>query len=470
LIKGKARHEEIEKLYRGGQKDGLQKLVDYNIRDCELVAEILEKTRMIQLAVERSILTGLPLDRLTASIAAFDSLYIREAHARGLVSPSSDYKKKEERIKGGYVQSIKPGIYKNVLVLDFKSLYPSIIKTFNISPETFVGRNSKKGEIKAPNGVYFRSEEGVLPEILERLHQERERAKKEKRVLSSHAIKIIMASFFGVLASANSRYFSLEMGNAITHFGQFIIKLTAREIEKKTKCRVIYSDTDSVFVDTNLGKEKANALAREIEKQINSFYNNYSRKNFGRKSFLELEFEKQYLSLMIPKVRGRDEAAKKRYAGLLEEDGKERLDIVGLEAIRGDWTEAAQEFQVQLLKKLFHDEPIDKFIKKFISDLESGKMDEKLIYRKSIRKALKDYTKMTPPHVKAARKMKKLESNVIEYYITIDGPEPAGERKHSINYKHYLQKQIQPIANQILALFEKNFEEIIKGTKQSRLF
>ncbi len=466
ILKGKERHEEITRLYKEDQ----QKLADYNLMDCELAYKIVKDSKMIDLAIERSQLTGLTLDRLTSSIASFDSVYIREARKKGLVSPSTRYGVKEERIKGGYVYSSKSGIYNNVLILDFKSLYPSIIRTFNIDPASKLNKK-EKGCIESPNKAYFKNQEGVLPIIIEKLHDAREKAKKEKRELASYAIKIIMNSFFGVLASPNCRYFSLETANAITYFGQEIIKLTAKEIEKKSH-KVIYSDTDSVFVETGLGKEKANKLGKQIPEEINEFYNKYVKNNFNRKSYLELEFDKQYLRLMIPKVRGSEEdiAAKKRYAGLHEENGKEILEIVGLEAIRGDWTEAAQEFQTELIKKTFHKEPIEKFIKSFVQSILSGKLDEKLIYRKSIRKNLDEYTKTTPPHVKAARKLVNLDSNIIQYYITLDGPEPIQNLRHKIDYGHYIEKQIQPVANQVLNLLNKKFEDIVKNSKQTTLF
>ncbi len=471
LIKGKSRHEEIESLYKKNTQESHQKLADYNLMDCQLVYKILEKTKIIDLAIERSQLTGLPLDRLTASIAAFDSLYIRKAREKSLVCQTTHFGNKEERIKGGYVQSTKSGIYHNVLVLDFKSLYPSIIKTFNIDPASYIENPSEKEKnslIESPNKAYFKNTNGILPEIIARLHSAREKAKKEKRELSSYAIKIIQNSFFGVLASPNCRFFNLEMANAITHFGQFIIKLTAQEIEK-LGYKVIYSDTDSSFVETNLPKEKANELGIKIQEHINNFYKDYVKKHYNRISYLELEFEKQYLSLMIPKLRGQETAAKKRYAGLIEKNGKEKLDIIGLESIRGDWTEAAQEFQKELLLKIFHKEDPIPFIKSFIKKIESGSLDKELIYRKSIRKPLEEYTKTTPPHVKAARQLKKLESNIIEYYQTIAGPEPIQNLKHKIDYEHYIEKQIKPIANQILSLFNKYFDDL-KDSKQTKLF
>ena len=466
---GSERHDEISKLYESKTEKNLQKLVDYNLLDCELAYKILEKTKAIELSIERSQLTGMPLDRIGGSIANFDSLYIRTANSQGLVSKTLSFGKKEERITGGYVHSTTPGIYENVLILDFKSLYPSIIKTFNIDPASFLEKKQKDA-IESPNKAYFKNTKGILPEIIENLHKAREKAKLEKRELSSYAIKIIMNSFFGVLASPNCRYFNMEMANAITHFGQFIIKLTSKEIES-LGYKVIYMDTDSVFVVTK--SKNSEQIGKKIEEHINSFYKKYVKKNYNRDSYLELEYEKLYLSLMIPKVRGKSEeekAAKKRYAGLLKKDGKEELEIVGLEAIRGDWTEAAQEFQKELLLKVFHKEEISKFIKSYIKKIVDGQLDEKLVYRKSIRKDLKEYTKTTPPHVKAARKLPHLESSLIEYYITSDGPEPIQILKHKIDYEHYIEKQIKPIATQVLTLFKKDFEDVIKGSKQNKLF
>jgi DNA polymerase-2 len=477
LIKRNIKKDAIDKLFKENTQKSHQAIADYNLNDAKLVYEILEKTDTIQLAIERSELTGMPLDRITSSIAAFDSLYIREARKRKLVSPTTHYGNKEERLKGGYVFSSGSGIFNNVLVFDFKSLYPSILCTFNIDPSSYIEKEDKKEKnaVESPNHEFFRNDEGVLPHIIKRLHIAREKTKKEKRELASYAVKTIMNSFWGVLASPNCRYFNLGMGNAITGFARWIIQTTAKEIEK-LGFKVIYMDTDAVFVETNLDKDKANLAGKELQDKITNFFSEYVKKKYSRHSYLELQFDKQFISMIIPQIRAKakegeeQKAAKKRYAGLVEKDGKEELEITGLEAIRGDWTEAAREFQKELLMKLFKKEPIESFIKSYVKKIRDGKIDEQLVYRKSLRKSVEEYTKTTPPHVKAAKLLDKIESSIIEYYVTEAGPEPLQKLKHKIDYEHYIDKQIKPIANQILLLLGKSLEDIQKGSKQSKLF
>lgn len=464
LLKFTDKQKEIDELF---EKDP-DTLVEYNLKDADLVLRILKKTNVVDLAIERSLLTGMPLDRVTASIASLDSLYLSEARKRGLVCPSGKYGVKEERIKGGFVMEPKPGIYDNILVLDFKSLYPSIIRTFNIDPSSFVGKGKGKNVIKAPNGAAFRNDEGILPGIIQHLWEAREVARKKKDELARYAIKILMNSFFGVMASPNCRFFSLDMANAITSFGQQIIKLTAEKIKKKGY-DVIYSDTDSCFVLSKAkSPEEANEIGATLAEDINKSYKEYVKKEHKRESFLDLQYEKCYAKFMMPKLRGTEAGAKKRYAGLIIKDGKEKMEITGMEFVRGDWTDLARNFQYELLDRVFHDKEIGSYIKDLVKKLKDGKMDDKIIYRKSIRKALSEYA-VSPPHVKAARQLDKLEGSIIEYVITTEGPEPVQKLRHPINYEHYIKKQLKPIADSILSFFSQTFDEAVKGNRQSSL-
>jgi DNA polymerase-2 len=102
--------------------------------------------------------------------------------------------------------------------------------------------------------------------------------------------------------------------------------------------------------------------------------------------------------------------------------------------------------------------------------LQNGKFDDKLVYIKSLRKKPEEYIKITPPHVKAARKLKEIKSFKIEYLMTVDGPEPKEELKHRLDYEHYIDKQIKPIANAVLEFYGISFKEVIEGKKQKSLF
>ncbi len=466
LIEEHNKHLEIDRLF----KEDPEKLAEYNLNDSILVYQIIEKTGILDLTIKRSLLTGMELNKVSASIASLDSLYIREANQKGLVCPTSKFEERKERIKGGYVMDSIPGIYDFIINLDFKSLYPTIMMTFNIDPASFVeSPETAKNLIKSPNDAYFINQEGILPIILKRIFNEREIATKNKDNLTKQALKILLVSFFGVMASPNCRFYNLKIANAITHFARFIIQLTAKKLEEKN-LKVIYSDTDSIFIVSNknsLGEAETRGI--ELKDYINDFFKDYIKKEYNRDSLLEFEFEKVFIKFFMPKLRHTEAGAKKRYAGLVMKDGKEKLEFTGLEFVRGDWTTLAKKFQEELLWLIFHNEPQENFIINFVKDLEKGKFDDLLIYRKSIRKELKSYTKTTPPHVKAARKLKQLTSNKIEYILTDDGPEPIQNLKHKIDYKHYIDKQIKPIADAILLFFNKSFEEIIKGSKQKSI-
>ncbi|HEX7408635.1 MAG TPA: DNA polymerase II, partial [Candidatus Binatia bacterium] len=426
LITGDGRHTEIEALYRGDP----QRLVDYNLQDARLVLELLERTGLVDLTIERSLLTGMQLDRVSAAIASVDSLYLNALRARGVVAPSVGADQREAVITGGYVMESKPGLYQNVLVFDFKSLYPSIIRTFNIDPLTYVpnrvpllakegpGEVPAAGVVRAPNGACFRRDvAGIIPELLTSLAAEREQAKRAGNSVKSNAIKILMNSFYGVLGASASRLFSPDVANAVTHFGQLIIRRAA-ECAEHTGHEVLYGDTDSLFVDTHEpDAERARQLGERLRAEIGAAVAHSLETEFGCHSFLELEFEKLYRRFFLPEIRGGKIGSKKRYAGLLVDDATEQIEFVGLESVRRDWSEVSKRFQRELLQRVFHNQPVQEFIRAFIADLRAGRFDDELTYKKAIRKELDAYTKTTPPHVKAARKQSGTPGRIIAYVM-----------------------------------------------------
>ncbi len=466
--------ENIENYYKHNQ----QKLVDYNLQDSEFVYDIIFKTSSMQLTLLRSLITGMTLDRVKASVASLDSLFLRYARKAKIVLSSSKFAEKDEPGKGGFVMQSKPGLYDYVIVLDFKSLYPSIIKTFNIDPYSYVAladrpkHPNKDKYVTTANGAVFKNQEGVLPKIITDVWHQRDEAKKRKDTPETiYALKIIMNSFYGVLGNPACRFFNPEMSNAITHTGQEIIKLTTKKVQE-LGYEVIYGDTDSIFVVSGAEDiEGARKVGKKVQKYINEFYDEYIKKEHHRDNAMELQFDKLFKVFLMPTIRGSDEGAKKRYAGIIvDEKDKEEIHFTGMEFVRGDWTDVAKKFQEELFMLVFHKKEVSEYIKKFIKDLKGGKYDDMLVYKKSISKSLKEYTKTTPPHVKAARMLDKLTSNLIQYVMTVEGPEPLEKLTHKPDYDHYIEKQIKPLADTILFVYGKNFDDILKNSTQSSLF
>ena len=868
---GKEKYEEITRLY----EEDKESLLEYNALDAKLVIDVIQGSGALPLTIRRSLLVGMPLDRVSASIASLDSLYLRELRQRGFVAPSVGGRGRDDEGMGGFVMTSKPGIYDYVIVCDFKSLYPSIMRTFNIDPLMFVpdkdAKKAAKGElIAAPNGAHFRREQGIIPGLIERFWAEREVARKAKDELARYAIKIHMNSIYGVLASPNCRFFNRQVGNAITGFAQKFIKLAAEKTEglgyeviygdsvgrdtevvlkdehgrvsfrkiaevflhaetktregkeyyfvkdlktltidkkgqsvfkpiryvmrhktnktiyrvhftnhwhidvtedhsligyvnkqvkprlatmdrlvevkptdigkevrsiialknipqgktttkgypkevyefmgyfvgdgsfcrnkaqqksdvdyylglsvgkdrdevfsklikpllregyiksywwsktrkgdlkvnglelvnliakhcrgvdgrksipdwllyekkeniasflrglfsadgtvmlrsgnpiikytsvddvfirmtsrllflvgishsvfrdntantfKDVKSKVVYTNgshskniivkqrdvfvkevgfllerknkrarvrtsdlrirsildcdfdlksvlkvekipyddyvydlevedthrfyannvlvhnTDSEFINLSCDSyDEAQKLGKSIEAEINAFLKKTISDEYRLESFLELEFEKTFIRFVMPRVRGSEKGAKKRYAGLVrDKDGKEDISFTGLEMVRRDWTDLAKEFQYELYRRVFAKEEVAGFVKGYVDDLRSGRLDGKLVYRKALRKSVDEYTKTTPPHVKAAMKLDSIDSDIIEYVITLDGPEPVQAIRNPIDYDHYIDKQLRPIADSLLGFYGTSFDEQMSGSSQSSL-
>ncbi|MCI0584605.1 MAG: DNA polymerase II [Chloroflexi bacterium] len=451
LFLAEQRGAEIEAAWR----DDPARLAAYNLNDAQLVVEILERTGLVELTVRRSLLTGMQIDRVGAQIAAVDSLYLGELRDRRRVAPSVHVDDGQGTvIAGGLVLDSVPGLYRNILVFDFKSLYPSLIRTFNIDPLTHVPAARLTPEtpvITTPSGARFRADEpGILPGLVARLWDERARARKEGDAVGAQATKILMNSLFGVMGASASRLFSPPVANAITIAGQHVIRLAASAVEAAGH-RVIYGDTDSLFVDAGEpDPSRAEATAEALREAIGAHVAGSLRDEFGVRSWLELEFEKVYLRFWMPEVRGGATGSKKRYAGLVADARGEALELVGLEAVRRDWSAVARRFQRELLQLVFHDQPVDAFVRAFVADLLAGRFDAELAYRKAIRKPLEAYTKTTPPHVKAARKQVGGPGRIVAYVVTTAGPEAVGETTAPADYDHYVTQQLRPIADALL--------------------
>lgn len=470
-LAGRGRAEEILRLF----DEDREQLALYNRTDARLALEVLEKLRLVELAVERSRLTGLPLDRVASSIAAFDFLYLSALGRRRVVAPSvqSVGTDAPEPQEGGHVLEPLPGLYRHVAVLDFKSLYPSLIRTFEIDPWNLVRPEAGQVEedpILAPNGAAFGRRKAILGEILDELVPRREEARRAGDAVKSHAIKILMNSFYGVLGTPACRFHDARLANAITSFGREMLLWCRARIEASGR-RVLYGDTDSLFVETGAADAAAaRALGEGLAADLNRDLARHVAERWRVPSRLELVFDRLYLRLCLPAMRRGGAGARKRYAGLVEGAGGERVVFTGMEAVRGDWTELAKDVQRELYARLFADRPVVEYLRAVVAELRTGALDARLVYRKSLRKAPSAYTATTPPHVAAARQMPGKTRGRVAYVVTTAGPEPAEALRHPIDHEHYVERQLRAVAEPVLALLGEDWDEVSGSKKQLSLF
>lgn len=473
---------EIQRLFR---EDKIA-LARYNLEDCKLVWDIFEKADLINYLIERARLTGLPLDKVGGSAAAFDNQYLPHLHRAGYVAPEYASGASGLSAPGGYVMDSQPGLFKHVLVLDFKSLYPSIIRTFKIDPYGLSEGLKQEVEpddlIPGFNHAIFSRSKTILPKLIEQLWQARDRAKKSQNAALSQAIKIIMNSFYGVLGSNVCRFYDQRLSSSITLRGHEILTKTRECIEEKFGFNVIYGDTDSVFVwlGNDFPEQEAGVKGRELSTFLNTWWQQQLSERFGLESHLEIEYETHYCRFLMPTMRHSEKGTKKRYAGLQRlSEGDTRMVFKGLENVRTDWTLLARELQEQLYERIFRGLEWKSLIQDYVELLLSGQSDDKLIYRKRIRQPLEQYQKNKPPHVQAGLKaeryyqQKDLPSpyragSYIEYMMTVNGPEPIDSIQSALDYHHYLDKQVKPVCETILQFLDESFDELT--APQGRLF
>lgn len=453
-------------------------LAAYNLKDCILVWDVFSKLKLLDFAIERSRITGLALDRMGGSVAAFENLYLPKLHRAGFIAPNRGDGLYLES-PGGYVLDSTPGFFEHVLVLDFKSLYPSIIRTFAIDPLALhQGLMASNAEETVPGfmGARFWRDQPILPSIIADLAEKREKAKAERNTALSNAIKIIMASFYGVLGTEGCRLADSRLTASITLRGHEII-LTSSAWVKKQGYQIIYGDTDSLFVWLNksLSQEQAHQVGKKLAKDLNLFWQNDLVQRFGLHSHLEIQYETHYVKFFMPALRGTDEGSKKRYAGMVQQGEDFELVFKGLEAVRSDWTAFARNTQKELYRRIFRQEPYAAWLYARVQDLLSGRLDNELIYRKRLRQPLSAYAHHLPPHAQAAHKLEKWRAlkglpahfltrgGTVEYRLTLNGPEPLwpdGSPHSPIDYGHYLETQLRPICTAIFQFTGDDFSAI----------
>ena len=460
-------YEDIIQAWDKGHE--LDKLARYCLKDSELVYEL---TKILLPDIEElTKITGQSL--FDTSRMPYSQLvewyYIKKTKQQNRVIPNQpkfDEIKARQQIsyEGGFVKEPEVGIHKGIAVVDFASLYPSIIATYNISIDTLNCSCCKGDGYKIPELPYWfcKNKRGFEAQAVEELLTERLELKRQLKKLDpySHeyllldtkqrALKTIINASYGYYAYPASRWYSKECAESITALGRYWIKEVLRKAEEKG-FHAIYGDTDSAFLKFEGEKEKFEKFIKEINDYL--------------PGLMRLDLEDFYVKgLFVPRESGG--VAKKRYA-LLDEKG--RLKVRGLEIVRRDLSKYARQTQQEILKICLIDEDIEKafkYLDERIKSLKEGKYDLRdLVVYEQLSKPISEY-KLISPHVMAAKKLYEKgipvgEGSVIGYIIQ-KGSGSISERAYpveladpeKIDIKYYIDNQIVPVAMRILNAFK----------------
>ena len=459
---GTEKVEEIERRYREDKAAPAR----CNLDDAVLVTEIFRRTGVLEQLVTRSLITGLPVDQVHRSVAAFDRFFLPRLHRKGYAAPDRADVVAGEAAPGALVFTGGAGLFEDVAVLDFKSLYPTLMRTFHIDPYSLV--QGENDPLSTPVDVSFSLSEHILPGYIAELLERRAEAKRRGDAPLAQAIKILMNAMYGVMGSPGCRFYRPELPSAVTGIGRWVLESTSARL-KAWGYQVLYGDTDSVFVKLKTEKRQdADAAGRRLAHRVDEWFREIIRERYGVPSYLELEFEKRYVRLFLPEMRGAGKGAVKRYAGMLP--GGE-VEIKGMEFVRSDSTPMAREFQYELFRRCFTGEALAPWIRETVRRLRAGEFDDKLIYRRRLSRRASEY-KAPPPHVKAVKLLDpdgKKDLREVTYVITPGGPVPTQLDPRDIDYNHYIEKQLRPLADDILSLRNESFDGIIGG-RQLELF
>jgi len=318
----------------GGMGNDMNQLEKYNERDVELIVEIDKKLNIIEYYDELRRIVGCSWDDLKYNSSIIDFMLLKKSQ----VPLPTRVKHKKEEYSGAFVVHPKKGIHSNVVCLDYKSLYPSIMCQFNISDDTKIS-SFKKGCIKLPNGILFSQEKiGFIINIVKELWEKRSKYKSAEfyNYNKQLAYKFLVNSLYGIFGYPNSRLYDKDIASSITCVGQYIIKWTVELLEKKGY-QIIAGDTDSVYVKVK-DENDAKNIALLINRKLDEFVSKYGCK---KNKYLNIEFEELY-----DKVIFIDK--KKKYVCLKDNN----IKFVGFEYVRSDKTKLTKKFQKEAFEKI----------------------------------------------------------------------------------------------------------------------
>jgi len=489
--KKKMKYKEMVEIW--SKKEEMEKLAEYSLWDSELTLKLAELILPQIFAICK--LTGLlPFDVCRNTYSQLvEAFYTNRAFTNNVLIPNRPKTEEIEKrrmspaYKGAIVIEPKKGIHSNILVFDFRSLYPTIIVSHNISPETF---NCQHPECREKNAVpetkwhFCIKKKGFIPKHLEDLIETRKKIKEKMKKVKEgseewkrldnmqYALKILANATYGYMGFFGARWYRRECGAATASFGRFYITQTI-EIAKSENFEVVYADTDSLMakIPEKMSEEKLRKCGEKFVEKIN-------KKLPG---IIELEFRDLYEGGIFVARKAEEVGAKKRYALI---DYKGNLEIRGFETVRRDWCELAKKIQRDILVIILRDKDPAKaiqLVRDVIKKIKEGKvsLDELTIFEQ-ITRPLSQYEQIGP-HVRAAQKAKARgrpigEGSVIGFVIVkgmgsiSDRAEPVEDVKpNQYDANYYIKHQVLPAAMRVLKALGISEQEVVSGKVQRKL-
>lgn len=472
-------YKEIETYYNNPKL--LEKFIEYNLVDSIACYEIGEN--FLQQFIALSQLTGKDLQEITrtSSSVIVESLIMHKAIQENKIIPAIPIggtidARNEKKFQGAYVKEPILGLHENLAIVDFQSLYPSVIITYNISPET-INEKTKNIFIDKNKNIFSQDIDATIPKMLKEVFDQRIKAKMEMKkypknsleykTLFAHqwSFKTILNSTYGYLGYARARWYNFNCGQSIANTSREHTLEVIKSAENNN-LKVIYGDTDSCFLQYH--KEK---------KEVFDFL---EKTNNDLPGIMELSLDGFYKRGLFVQKKGSEEVAKKKYA-LIDEDNN--MKIVGFEFVRHDWSKIAKETQKKVLELILKDKDIEKakeFVKTTLNNILNHKIDnEEFIIYNQVRKDLEDYNSINPAVSALKKALKKgyVEGFLIGYIITNNGKSISDKaeiaeyvKQGDYDSEYYIQNQIIPSIKNIFAVFNISEDQLMNKPSQKKLF
>ena len=457
----------FEELVDSWKNGNIDYLAEYCLKDSVLTKRLFDM--LWPQIVEISKVSGqMPFDssRLTYGLLV-EWFFMRKSSEMGIISPNQPHwneiqkRRLQQAYRGGYVKEPKLGLHDDIAVFDFRSLYPSIIVTFNISPETLNCECCKKNGHKVPGMKYHycKKRRGFIPQLVNQLIDERIEIKKKLKTAKKNsrkwiqleeqqkAIKILANASYGLYGFAGARWYCRECAESSSAFGRYYIQETMKKAEK-FGLTVLYGDTDSLMVTAK----------EDFNKKTSDFLGKVNKELPG---ILDLELQGIYKKgLFVPQKLGQY-VAKKRYA-LIDRQGT--VTVRGFEAVRRDWCDLSKTLQHDVLRLVLKDKEKEavKKVKKAVEKVRKRKVSlQDLAIRTMLGKPLEEY-KATAPHIAIARKLEKegheVRMGMVLSYIITKRKGSTSEKAELVDkvtiedydIDYYIEKQILSVSLRVL--------------------